>query len=312
MVVPGDKSRAFQLITFSSARYSMPKATSILPCVILVLLAACSPAPTPRLHSSATPTSSATATTPTPHPPSTSISTIAAAIGSPIQTSSPDLDICSPLADVPLGQIASLIHNPFNPPPVGSDDPHQGLDLADLDSGSRLALEGRPVQAVLAGRVSTVVQDRFPYGNAILVETRVESFPPDSLGLLELPTPAPTLGPHPALTCPQSKTPFTPQTSGRSLYVLYAHLKDPPVFESGEALACGETIAAIGMTGNALNPHLHLEARVGPSSARFGSIAHYTASAREEEMAAYCMWRVSGLFQLMDPLKLLSLPIKTR
>ena len=59
------------------------------------------------------------------------------------------------------------------------------------------------------------------------------------------------------------------------------------------------------MSGNALNPHLHLEARVGPAGTRLDSMAHYDSSASPAEMAAYCLWRVSGAFQRINPLQLL-------
>ena len=69
----------------------------------------------------------------------------------------------------------------------------------------------------------------------------------------------------------------------------------------GDRVACGAQIGVVGQSGNALNPHLHLEARVGPANARFNGLAHYETRATPEEMWSYCMWRVSGVFQLMDP-----------
>ena len=70
---------------------------------------------------------------------------------------------------------------------------------------------------------------------------------------------------------------------------------------------CGQAIGSVGMSGNALNPHLHLEVRVGPAGIRLESMAHYDTSATAQEMANYCRWRVSGLFQLVDPMQLGSL-----
>jgi murein DD-endopeptidase MepM/ murein hydrolase activator NlpD len=83
-------------------------------------------------------------------------------------------------------------------------------------------------------------------------------------------------------------------------------MKEPMELQPGQAVTCGQTIGAIGSSGNALNPHLHLEVRAGPSRASFSSMAHYDNSASAEEMANYCAWRVSGIFQLIDPLRLLS------
>jgi hypothetical protein len=37
-------------------------------------------------------------------------------------------------------------------------------------------------------------------------------------------------------------------------------------------------------------------------------MAHYIGNATPEEMRSYCQWRVSGAFQLVDPLPLLVTP----
>ena len=95
--------------------------------------------------------------------------------------------------------------------------------------------------------------------------------------------------------------------SSRSLYLFYAHLLDAPTFELAETVDCGQLLGKIGQSGNALNPHLHLEARVGPSGARFESMAHYSGGITEVEMRNYCAWRVSGVFQLLDPMRVLGL-----
>lgn len=225
----------------------------------------------------------------------------------PSPTPVPRLQICSPLEGVARSQLPDMIHNPFNPPRVGSDDPHQGLDFADLQGPDRIAVTGLPVTAVLSGQVAMVTMDRFPYGNAVLIETPVENLPAALLDSLDL---TQELSPHAnrsALTCPP-QTPSPWDLSQRSLYLLYAHMLAPPDFQLGQPVTCGEVLGAIGSSGNALNPHLHLEIRLGPSNASFASMAHYDSSATPQEMAAYCTWRVSGYFQLVDPMRLLSLP----
>ena len=65
-----------------------------------------------------------------------------------------------------------------------------------------------------------------------------------------------------------------------------------------------EAIGAVGTTGNSVNYHLHLEMRIGPSDAMFSSMAHYMNNATNEEMHNYCVWRVSGVFQMLDPMQL--------
>ena len=211
--------------------------------------------------------------------------------------------VCSPLDGIKVEDLASHIVNPFQPPPLGSDDPHQGVDLADLFPGSGVARSGRGVQAVLSGQVASILRNRFPYGNAILIETRLDDLPAAWLDALQVPTPEPTLPTRSALTCPTPQAPEVWELAQRSLYLLYAHMQQTPPLNPGEAVSCGEKLGVVGSTGNALNPHLHLEARVGPAGADFTSMAHYDTSASPAEMRAYCDWRVSGLFQLIDPMR---------
>lgn len=213
----------------------------------------------------------------------------------------PEIRVCAPLASLSQSDLASAISNPFNPPPPGSDDPHEGIDLSVLLPGTGIAVSGEPVQAVLAGSVSLAVMDRFPYGNAVMIETPLE--PLLDAGW-ELPPPderEPVLS---ALTCP-GKTELPPGGPGQSLYLVYAHLLEPPRAAIGDAVACGAPLGKIGDTGNALNPHLHLEVRVGPSGMTFPGMSHYDASASVAEMDAYCVWRIGGDFRLLDPLSLL-------
>ena len=204
-----------------------------------------------------------------------------------------------------LSDLPGMVVNPFAPPSrPGSDDPHHGIDLAQVGAGN-IALAGLPVQAVLAGQVAAVIVDRFPYGNAVIIETPLERLPGRWWEVLALPTPAPTLAFIPALTCPTPEHPLAWNEDARSLYLLYAHMQSPPSPQPDETVACGQALGAIGDSGNALNPHLHLEVRIGPSGVRIPSLAHYDPSATVDEMAYYCAWRVSGLFQLVDPMDIL-------
>lgn len=220
-------------------------------------------------------------------------------------TKAPVNQVCSPLDGISLSQLSESIVNPFQPPRSGSDDPHQGVDFASRLNGDSIALEGFPVATVLDGEVVAVIDNRFPYGNAIMIETSLNDLSRESIIQLQIPTLAPTRGPHPALTCPMESFTSTFDSEERSLYLLYAHLQDAAPYELEEEIQCGQILGATGSTGNALNPHIHLEIRVGPSGARFQSMAHYDTSATEEEMAAYCVWRVSDQFQLFDPMQLL-------
>lgn len=256
----------------------------------------------PQLIPSATSTltRAAPAETPTLSPTATTL---------PSPTSTPALQVCSPLEGIGLGDLSAAVSNPFNPPSPGSDDPHQGVDLADRLPGSISAVTGKPVLAALGGQVAGVIRDRFPYGNAVIIETPLDSLGTGWEQALSLPTPLPQPLTNPALTCPPIALPYS-QTGQRSVYLLYAHMLDAPSVQAGQELNCGEAIGTIGQSGNALNPHLHIEARVGPSGSRFGSLAHYDNRATAEEMGLYCLWRVSGAFQLLDPLVVLKVTEK--
>jgi murein DD-endopeptidase MepM/ murein hydrolase activator NlpD len=257
--------------------------------------------PTPTVRPTQTTAPSATVTiTMSPIPPTATTQPT-----QPPATATPSLKVCSPITGIALTDLSPLIVNPFAPPRLGSDDPHQGIDFADIDPVYQIALEGRRVNAVIEGQVAGVINDRFPYGNAILVETPLEQLPAAWLPPLQIPTPATPRQGHPSLTCPETSINLK-QSSARSLYLMYAHLEEPVTLEPGDMIACGQPIGAIGNSGNSLNPHLHLELRVGPAGMRFESMAHYTGSATPVEMANYCLWRVSEAFQLLDPLQLLS------
>jgi murein DD-endopeptidase MepM/ murein hydrolase activator NlpD len=277
--------------------------------LIAVSLSACYAVQSPPSALPAPSEAGAASQTPTPTSLPTAEPEVAVAASSqstqspPAPTIPAALQVCSPLDGIRAADLASHIVNPFHPPLPGSDDPHQGVDLADLIPGSGVARAGRGVQAVLAGRVASVIQDRFPYGNAILVETPLEGLPAAWLEALQVPTQEPTLPARSALTCPTPQAPAAWDLAQRSLYLLYAHMQQALSLQPGEALSCGEKLGAVGSSGNALNPHLHLEARVGPAGANFASMTHYTTSASPAEMRAYCDWRVSGLFQLIDPLR---------
>lgn len=224
----------------------------------------------------------------------------------PSSTPPPEIQICSPLSGIPIGELNSLIVNEYNPPKPGSDDPHQAIDFAILDKEDQFAISGHPVQSVFDGKVAAVVQDRFPYGNAVMIETSLSQLNPDMVDRINIPTPGPSLLPHPSLTCPQTGLLDHIHPENRSLYLLYAHLQSPPSVKVGDKVSCGELIGTIGDSGNALNPHLHLEARIGPSGFPFPGLAHYETRAKAEEMEAYCIWRVSGFFQIVDPIQILT------
>ena len=244
-------------------------------------------------------------TSPAPMPTPTIKATQAfTATPRPVNTALPITHaVCSPLQDVPVDQLAEVISNPYQPPPPGSDDPHHGVDFADQDA-SKVARAGASVRAVMGGSVAATVVDRFPYGNAVILETPLEGFSATWSGHI-LPSnqesEAMTIS---ALYCPEIELAQAGDPEKNSLYLLYAHLQQPALLQPGDWVECGQPIGAVGDSGNAMNPHLHFEARVGPAGAGFGSLSHYDNSATLEEMSNYCIWRISGMFQTLDPMLL--------
>ena len=264
--------------------------------LLALLLAGCAAAPagsTPTLTMPMLPTLTQTRPAPSPVPSQTASPTEA-------PSTAPAPRACSPLEGFDRAQLLAAVSNPFHPPPPGSDQPHAGVDLAVTAPGSKVAQAGHAVQAFFAGRVAAVVRDRFPFGNALIVETPLQDLAlPAGFGV---PTLAPTPAAIQALTCPAPAPTQSDFAAPRSLYILYAHLPAAPAFALGDALSCGQTLGQVGMSGNALNPHLHFETRLGPPGLSFASLAHYDVSASPQEMAAYCDWSVRGIFQLVDPL----------
>ena len=237
----------------------------------------------------------------TPSPPTPTITPLP-----PTATATPVVEVCSPLQGVALDVLPQIVTNPFDQPRPGEDDGHHGVDLAFYRFGDIVGIKGLPILSVLPGTVAAAIKDRPVYGNMIIIETPLEFVPSAWDTTLQLPAPIPTVTP-PNLTCPKQAAFTNLDINRRSLYLLYAHMNQPPTLKQGQAVACGSPLGAVGTTGNSVNPHLHLEVRVGPAGARFNSMAHYIGDATTEEMLNYCTWRVSGLFQMIDPMKLLTL-----
>lgn len=187
--------------------------------------------------------------------------------------------ICSPLQDESLTSLWEIITNPFGSPPMGREDLHHGVDFAYYRRGERLSIEGEVVQSILPGTVAASIQDRLPYGNMVIIESNQTMLPKVIVDKYNI-------------------------DAGESLYTLYAHMGQSPRVGLGEAIFCGQAIGTVGTTGyDIVNPHLHLETRIGPSGVRFRSMVFYDTSATSEEMENYKRWRTSGDFKNLDPMK---------
>jgi murein DD-endopeptidase MepM/ murein hydrolase activator NlpD len=224
----------------------------------------------------------------------------------PTPTPIPFTKLCSPLENISLEELPNIISDPFDPPPLGFDDRHQGVDFFYYrNKDDQDGIAGLPVQSVLDGRVIAIIIDRNPYGNAVIIETPLDNIKTEWLPHLQLPQIEPTIIIDPRNVCPEESQAPDFDYNHRSLYLIYAHLQEPSTFQIGEKISCGQVIGAVGNTSTII-PHLHFEVRIGPANATFDSMAKYDTRASELEMYNYCVWRLSNLFQLLDPMILLS------
>jgi murein DD-endopeptidase MepM/ murein hydrolase activator NlpD len=189
--------------------------------------------------------------------------------------------LCSPLGIHPLEELPQIVGDPYKPPPPGREERHHGVDFAYYHWQDRDTMLGEPVQAVLPGTVATVLDDLYPYGNMVIVETPQDSLPVDIVELLEF-------------------------SKGESLYLLYAHMNQTPMVVLGETVEACQPLGKVGMSGNTDIPHLHLETRLGPAGTVFESMRFYSTSATIEEMENYVLWRTSGVYRHFDPMILLT------
>jgi len=211
----------------------------------------------------------------------------------------------SPLAGEDLNGLKEILSNPFDPPPFGQDSGHHGVDFAYFTHGDQTSIQGLPIYNLLSGYVAANLADTIPYGNLVIIETPLNKIPSKMLSSLALSMDPVPDDPNYRLNCPTQVFDFNPSLDKLSIYHLYAHLEEPANFPLSEYIECGSTIGKVGNTGMSSNPHLHLETRLGPASITFNKMDHYTASASIEEMTNYCLWRMSGYFQLFDPFILL-------
>ena len=256
----------------------------------ILILAACStnppepvqpPGTQPAVSAAPVNTAAATATaaptvTPTAEDKPTAASTSRPTV---IPTEMPIL--CSPLEIHPLGELPEIIGDGYDPPRTGREERHHGIDFGYYHYQDRDSMLGEPVQSVLAGQVAAVMTGQYPYGNMLIIESAAGDIPVDLSDQVEA-------------------------TGEQSLYILYAHLDQPPQVELGDQVAACQSMGVVGMSGNTDIPHLHLETRWGPPGQAFESMRFYDTRATQAEMDAYVLWRTSGVFQHFDPLFLLA------
>jgi murein DD-endopeptidase MepM/ murein hydrolase activator NlpD len=189
--------------------------------------------------------------------------------------------VCSPLSIHPLEELPEIISDPYRPPPPGKEQRHHGVDFSYYRRGERLTIQGVGVQSVLPGIVAASLTETFPYGNVVIIETPYDSLPDHLVAALNI-------------------------APGFSIYTLYAHMDQPTDLDQGEQLDACQLLGEVGVSGNTVEPHLHLEMRLGAPGERFTSLGFYKADDTEEERSNYLRWRTSGEFQHFDPMLVLT------
>ena len=220
-----------------------------------------------------TPTASAITDTPTP-----TATLLPSPTPLPTTTPIPISSICFPLTWHSFADLPLLVSWPFNPE---ADVRHYGLDLAHWNWKDEASSLNEPDQAIMDGKVAGTVTDRPASGNMITIETTYAQLPSALIERLEI-------------------------LPGQSIYHQYAHLADPPDFQIGQPIVCGQFLDRVGLTGATLAAHLHLETRKGLAGFTFTSMAYYTADRTPEETANYETWFMSGQYQAFDPMIILT------
>jgi len=224
-------------------------------------------------------TATATATSPPTRTP-TRLPDTPSPLPSNTATPKTPFKLCSPLEIHPLGVLPKIISDPYRPPPAGRDERHHGVDFSHYLFGGLTTIQGVGVQSVMPGVTAAAISDSFPFGNIAIIET-------------------------PFIDLPDSLTIRLQIKPGESLYILYAHLEQPPMVPLGEYVPACHPLGSVGKSGNAGVTHLHLETRIGRSGARFPVMSYYLEDITPEEEEYYILWRTSGEFRHFDPMELL-------
>jgi murein DD-endopeptidase MepM/ murein hydrolase activator NlpD len=215
--------------------------------------------------------------------------------------------LCSPLKGIQLQELGTILSNPYTASRVGFDEGHPGIDFAYWSRGERKSMQGHPIQSTFRGRVTSIINNRSPYGNSIIIETPLSQVPSTVQSILSRLAEIPAVIPDARLYCPGFRLPAINPPPRNSIYTLYGHLNHPSPLQVGETVECGMDIGEVGTTGFSVNHHLHLEMRAGPSGAQIESMAHYDNGASPSEMVSYCAWRASGIFISIDPILILGI-----
>lgn len=224
-----------------------------------------------------------------------------------------EIEISSPLQGISIEELSEIESNAFDFAGNGKDEGHHGTDFSFYRYKSFEKIENLPIQSIFSGTIRSLINNRPPYGNMIIVETPLGNFPLDMQQFFYEVYSAQIPPFHTNLNCPDYQIQeFEQNLENLSVYVLYAHLNELPEKIIGQHIASGEIIGEVGNSGMSGNPHLHLEMRVGMSNYDFEMMAHYDNAASLEEIYNYCLWRVSGYFFQYNPMDFFMLYLQNR
>ena len=269
--------------------------------LLIFLLSSCSRTATPHPSAALIPTASATflptdtaTVVPTPDPTPTALPLITG-ISSPLQGIE--------LSDLRL--ITSYAYSfkyPFSEGP-DNDKNHPAVDLSFYQFKQFTTVIGHPIQAILPGKVVAITDNRYPYGNSIMIETPLDRLSPELIAQMKIDSPYSDEEIKAQSPCQPDQTRIPWSQTAQSVYALYAHMQSASPFRPGDEVNSGEVIGAVGASGHAVagNEHLHLEVRVGPANAKFGTISDYLSTSTDEERYNYCIWALSEIFLPINP-----------
>ncbi|HSM23511.1 MAG TPA: M23 family metallopeptidase [Anaerolineaceae bacterium] len=214
-----------------------------------------------------------------------------------------EFEFSSPLQGIDIEELFVIESNPFDYAGHGKDEGHHGTDFSFYRYKSFEKIENLPIQSIFTGTIRSLVNNRPPYGNMIIIETPLFNLPEKMQQVLHEDYLIQNPPYHTNLNCPEIQMPkFEKDIQNLSIYVLYAHLHEFPGNILEQKVISGEKIGEVGNSGLSGNPHLHLEFRVGPSNYNFPFMAHYDNAATPDEISNYCLWRVSGYFSTSNPM----------
>jgi murein DD-endopeptidase MepM/ murein hydrolase activator NlpD len=181
----------------------------------------------------------------------------------------------TPLKGIGFSDLKMIISQPFIQGIETRDIGHYAVDLGSYDYKGKNIINW-PILAVFSGKVASVVNDRPPLGNSLIIETPYSEIPEKIVELIGI-------------------------KPDQSLYHLYGHMIENPTVEIGNYVKSGDLIGHVGKSST-VEAHLHFETRIGPPNIVFDSLAYYSGDITPDEKTNYERFRMSGEFRSFDPM----------